>query len=368
MKRTNSATWMEKYNRWQINVQKDGKRRTFTSSKPGRVGQREANAKADAWLDDGIDSAGQTVAALWDQYVESLKLTTSRAHWSKYVSTGRTWVQPHIGAKRLDKLSVGALQSIIDKAASKGLARKTLSNIRAEIMSFCRWCRLNNLTVLNPEFLSVPKSAPPSHKTILQPDDILDLFTYTQTLWHGRWREDDLLYAYRLQVLTGLRPGELMGLQWIDLDHGVLHVRRSINRFREVTRGKNDNAVRDIVLPISTLNVLQDQYETCPPDCGDDQIFTNLSLRTYEDRWARFCEVNQIKRVMLYELRHTFVSVISEMPEASVKAIAGHSRNMDTFGVYGHEVRGQRQKDAIRIDEIFQSILDKGGVIKRSVF
>ena len=56
-KRTNTAAWSEKHKRWQINVQRDGKRRSFYSSTPGRTGQREANAKADAWLDDGIERA-----------------------------------------------------------------------------------------------------------------------------------------------------------------------------------------------------------------------------------------------------------------------------------------------------------------------
>ena len=45
--RTNSAKWMG--TRWQINVQKDGQRKSFYSSKPGRTGQREANAKAVSW-------------------------------------------------------------------------------------------------------------------------------------------------------------------------------------------------------------------------------------------------------------------------------------------------------------------------------
>lgn len=47
-KRTNTAVWQEKQGRWKIDVQKDGKRRSFYSFKPGRTGQREANAKADA--------------------------------------------------------------------------------------------------------------------------------------------------------------------------------------------------------------------------------------------------------------------------------------------------------------------------------
>ena len=36
-KRTNTAAWQEKQGRWRIDVQKDGKRRSFYSSTPGRT-------------------------------------------------------------------------------------------------------------------------------------------------------------------------------------------------------------------------------------------------------------------------------------------------------------------------------------------
>ena len=54
MKHTNTTVWSESRNHWQINVQKDGIRKTFTSSLPGHAGQKECNEKADAWLDDNI--------------------------------------------------------------------------------------------------------------------------------------------------------------------------------------------------------------------------------------------------------------------------------------------------------------------------
>ena len=55
-RRTNTAAWNGKH--WRIDVQKDGTRKSFYSSKPGRTGQREANAKADAWLEEGINPCG----------------------------------------------------------------------------------------------------------------------------------------------------------------------------------------------------------------------------------------------------------------------------------------------------------------------
>lgn len=44
--RTNTAKWIETQQRWQIKVQRDGQRRAFCSSTPGRAGQREQVAFA----------------------------------------------------------------------------------------------------------------------------------------------------------------------------------------------------------------------------------------------------------------------------------------------------------------------------------
>ena len=53
-KRTGTATWNAAKGRWRIDVCKNGRQRRFYSSKPGRAGKNEANAKADAWLESGI--------------------------------------------------------------------------------------------------------------------------------------------------------------------------------------------------------------------------------------------------------------------------------------------------------------------------
>ena len=59
MKRTNTAKWVESAQRWQINVQKDGKRKTFTSTKPGRTGSHRGDA-----LKQARESAGMSMRQL----------------------------------------------------------------------------------------------------------------------------------------------------------------------------------------------------------------------------------------------------------------------------------------------------------------
>ena len=57
--------------------------------------------------------------------------------------------------------------------------------------------------------------------------------------------------------------------------------------------------------------------------------------------------------VSLYELRHTYVSVNKEMLEGLKKMTIGHSQDMDTDGIYGHQMAGDLVKAAAFTEEAF---------------
>ena len=103
-KRTNTAFWVEKEKRWCIAVQKNGTRKRFYSSTPGRTGQREANAKADAWLDDSIRDGKKKVSALYAQWVEELKLTCGTSYVEQCKKYGDYYILPVCGDIRIGKL------------------------------------------------------------------------------------------------------------------------------------------------------------------------------------------------------------------------------------------------------------------------
>ena len=75
-----------------------------------------------------------------------------------------------------------------------------------------------------------------------------------------------------------------------------------------------------------------------------------------------YCMSNNIDYVSLYELRHTFVSIVKALPEGTVKQIVGHSQDMDTFGIYGHEISGDDEKAAKSIDNIFNNLISQNRV------
>lgn len=353
MKRTNTAVWMEKYNRWQIKVQKDGVRKTFTSAQPGRTGQREANAKADAWLDDNIEYTNTRVDALFAGYLADLKQRTSYSHWRNEESRWRVWIAPVIGSKKISSVNDQHLQAIVNAAYQGGLAKKSLKDLRSTLTAFFKYCRKCRVTTYFPENIIIPASAPVRQKNILQPDDLAVLFSSRRTQLYQKEQDDDLINAYRLQVLTGLRPGELLGLVWQDIFDDRLLVRRSINDRGEITSGKNENAIRAILLTPLAKVVLSAQRALTG---NEDAVFPGVTQNCYRKRWKRYCAFNQITATTPYEMRHTFVSVAQALPEAWVKPIVGHSRSMDTFGVYGHEFGTQAQSATEQLQAIFLAL------------
>ena len=355
MKRTNTAVWMEKQNRWQINVQKDGVRRSFYSSTPGRNGQREANRKADAWLDDGVETTKKTVEQMFPLYVESLLSEQAKEDAEKF---GRLYIIPAIGRRKIANLIEDDFQSILDKGAKLGangkpLSHKYLDKIRHTMIQFVKFCRRKKMTTLILEDLVVPKGAAKGKKRIVQPNGLVTLFTSDQVKMYGKSVRDDYINAYRFAVLTGVRPGELMGIRPEDVVPGAVLLKRSINEDGIVTTGKNENALRRVILSPIAQDIIQEQMQLELP-----YVFGINSQSTYRHRWKRYCESNGIPYVSPYELRHTFVSSAKGLSDGEMKSLVGHSKNMDTWGVYGNkEIEGERDRISAKLQTIFEEIL-----------
>ena len=355
-KRTNTATWSEKYSRWQINVQKDGYRRSFYSSTPGRTGQREANAKADAWLDSGIIGAASNVEKLFTEFAEANKLLSGSSAAAQIDYYKRVWIVPNIGRVKIANICDNDIQKLLDQMVAKGLSRKSVQNCKGILSKFFKWCRKNKYTDYRPDDVEISASARNKGKRVLQPDELATLFSSTETTFNGKPVEDPYIYSYRFAVLTGLRPGELRGLKWEDITGNVVNVRRAINIHGEETRGKNENAVRSFVLSDQAAQALQRQREQ---GNRGEYVFPLPPHSAYYNGWKTYCRHNGITPISLYELRHTFVSIAKTLSEGEIKPLVGHSKNMDTFSVYGHELSGEDAATAQKVTAIFDRLTSR---------
>lgn len=375
--RNTTATWLENYNRWQIKVtNEDGVRKTFTCPTPGRKGQTECNRKADEWLEKGNRDPNLRCDKAIDQWLEDVKAVSKQKNlrgeevysenYLKLESVSRVRIKPVIGSCKVSKLSNDLLQDVIDSAFSDGLAKKSLQNIRGVLSNWLKYCRKKDWTKLSTEEISIPESAPTSEKQILQPDDLGKLFSIDTTSYCGKTVPEWYINVWRLAVVLGYRPGELLALERKHISGDVLMVRGSINSRNIKTSGKNENAIRDTVLPQIAQEIINNQLVLLRAagvvskylfPSKDGSAAKQVSVR---DNWGKYCRANGIAPVSPYELRHTYVSICSGRTNVTLgelKALVGHSRNMDTLGTYGHKIKDTDRRTAAIINDAFMDII-----------
>lgn len=374
MREIGTPQWDAKNKRWKLGVQRNGKRKWFYSSLSGKTGMRECEEKAHQWLDGGLHTEGfPKVESAVMAWLEEVKTNTGMSSYRQYEGLARNYIIPEIGSLRVDKLKTEQqIQSIINKAFKSGaqgheLSKKTLMNLRGTLTGFLKYCRKCGYTELRPEHLELPRRAKNPDRRILQPKDLQVLFSNNETSRGNNSpntpKYEWFIHAFRFQVLTGLRPGELIGLKWKDIKKNLCSIRRSINYHGEVTPGKNENARRTFALPKRAADELAAQREMLRENGVESEyVFPRTSgefvpHKMYRRHLLSYCAFNGIPDICPYELRHTWYSMNKSLPAELVKQMGGHSESMDTFGVYGHEVEGEREQTAELIDDVISRIL-----------
>lgn len=371
--RENEATFYPnrgKAGQWIIKVQKDGTQKQFTSCKPGRKGKLEAERKADEWLEKGLTGKDPRVAAAYAEFVESKRKEGKSSEWPvKLESLGRNHILPYLEHKKVSAIVQLDWKGVIDHAAAakhngKPLSRKMLENIRSAITGFVAYCDDAGYPIREIKTLEIPEDAPVGKRQIMNRDDIRTLFTVDTTERYGRPLKCWYINAWRLACVMGFRRGEVAGFQRSDYDGERLTVRRSINSRQEVTSGKNGTAHRSPVLPPIAKQIIRDQLDMLKaagvvspwlfPKADGTQSVPNDIYR----RWLTYRKQHGLTAVTIHEMRHTNISYLQdEVPEQALKHMVGHTKTMDTFGQYGHEVDGEAARTAQEVEDVFRDLI-----------
>lgn len=339
----------------------DGVQKKYTSRKPGPAGARECVKKYNAAV-GAQDTSRVRLEQAWEEYLVDKKkrLGEHADSYIKAVSMGKTHLVPPMKLKKVGKITSQDWQDVLNDArptrgGHKVMAKKTLMSLRAEIMAFGKFCKKAKYIDEKWEDLTIPKTAPTIGKAIMQLDALQALLRAEDGDWY--------LNVWKLMATTGMRPGEVYGLQRADVENGLICVRRSINNHKRVTGGKNENAVRTMVQKPIDAKILSDQLEMLKKHgiispwlfCDEYGGQPNPLIITHH--WAAFRKRFPV-HVTQYGLRHTFVSHSKTvLPDALMKQLVGHSASMDTIGTYGKMVTGDDKQAAKIVGDMFQAIV-----------
>ena len=339
--------------RWRIRVMKEGRTFSFLSSVPGAKGRKEVQQKYDQWF-YGEASGSKTVGRVAQEFLEDVKARRGENSeaYSQYERYIRLYIAPRIASVKISKVTLRDWQSVINEAQGRNtaLSEKTLKNLRGIIKGIIKFGYEDYQCELLRGNLYIPKGHSKKEKEILQKDDARRLLEESDLWYHP-------LFCFLL--LTGMRPGEALGLQVDDVRGSIVTIKRSVNASGQITEGKNENARRVVPIGNMTRAILDktiqrnDEYKlhTKWIFCSPDGSMGNQS--TMRNHWEKLKKERNLPGTV-YSLRHTFISMMKNvLPEQSIKDIVGHSVSMTTFETYGHFVDGDQQRAAEIIDLTF---------------
>ena len=203
-------------------------------------------------------------------------------------------------------LDGGRVDRIEAKKKPKGLAPKTVRNIHQMIGSAYNLAMEQNLVSKNPtQGCALPKVEHKEMKT-LTADQLSAFFQEA--------RDSGVYELYYLDLATGLRRGELLGLKWtdIDLDRGVLKIQRAISRQNgKVVEAplKTKNAYRTLPLSADAIDVLMQQRRKTG---NSEWVFPSpsggpMSPDSVLHMLQRVLKRAGLPRIRFHDLRHPYV-------------------------------------------------------------
>ena len=280
-----------------------------------------------------------------------------------YESRIRLHIIPEIGDIPLNKLTQNDLQQFygrLKKSGRKRFTDKYGEGLSDRMVRMCHaTCRSalekavqDGLIRVNP---AIGCKLPPKKAREMQVLTREELQRFLiQAKFEGYYE------VFLLDLATGLRRGELMALQWDDLNFktGVLNVNKQVYDVRgqlQISTPKTKNSVRKIVLPPAVVAVLREYKKTVdsrwmfPSPVKEDCPITPGVVRR---RLQFILEHAGCKHVRFHDLRHTFATLALEngMDIKTLSAMIGHVSAETTLNIYSHITDTMQQQAAARID------------------
>ena len=309
---------------------------------------------------------GDWVEFWFEHYCKPKLRPTTQAN---YESRIRHHIVPELGHIRLDKLTQADLQKFYNKLKTEGRVRQVEHYREGLSNRAVRGCHATCRSALDkavhlPGFLG---------RQLAADGGIL----LNQPLLHEEMqrfllqaKEENFFKVFLLELATGLRRGELLALQWDDLNFetGELRINKQVYRVKgdlTVSEPKTKASIRTIILPPILLEVLREYKKGVfsrwmfPSRINED---TPMDPAWCRKKMHTILELAQCKQIRFHDLRHTFATAALEngIDVKILSAIIGHTSAATTLDIYTHITDTMQEEAAANIDRGIGKVTEAG--------
>lgn len=262
---------------------------------------------------------------------------------------------PGLGTNRLNVLTADQIQDFINEKAQT-MARLSCRSVRMLLFQVLKhavrkkWLRRNPMVdqpIAIPAEASVKKVEPPTREEIRRILAVLGMRRpYEQP--HARANR---IMVVGLALFAGMRRGEIIGLQWenIDLANGVLRIEHSFSRVDGLKGPKSKAGRREVPISEALRSLIENYAATMNRERTGYVIQGRngrpLSLHHFTSyEWPRLMKDAGLTKpdgspkYGLHALRHAYVSLLidQKLDAFFIKKLVGHANISTTMDVYGH--------------------------------
>lgn len=254
----------------------------------------------------------------------------------RYACTLAVHLLPAFGDRRLCDISTLDLQSFVLKKFDSGLGwgmcdhlRNLMSKIYASARKWGYFQGDNPATAVE-----LPEQKPVHEKHVLLPDQIRHLLIVLR---------EPVRTMVLLDILTGLRVGEILGLRWKDLDFasGQLRVEQAVYRGLQGSP-KTKGSRRTLPLPRTLTGVLARLQAASGRQGGDELVFQTRNGTPFSDTNLLLRELKPAGQKIgapwlnWHTLRRTHATLLQAAGGSlkDAQAQLGHSQLSTTLQVY----------------------------------
>ena len=322
---------------------------------------------------DLTEECRMTLGEWMDKWLDEYMIFTIKENTIKgYRSQIDHQIKPFIGHKQLASLTTADIQKFYNKIKKEGrvhphpihghvLSDSMVRKIHMMLHEAMEVAVRERYIVRNPtDNTTIPKKTT-TEKQVLD-DSQLNRFLEAiqgEPYWH------DFFYV---EVMTGLRRGEICGIKWSDIDfnEGTLCIKRSVSTKEgggvSVGETKTDAGVRTIIMPPSVATLLWKKRS----DAINEWVFphyTNPSDPLHPSSAYKKLKT-LLKRLELpllrfHDLRHTFATQATDggVDPKTLAGILGHTDASFTLDTYTHVTSDMQRGASAIVNTMMQQFL-----------
>lgn len=286
---------------------------------------------------------------IWlENYIKpSVKVRT----YERYALIINKHISTDIGKCEIAELSALVLQNFITKLLENGNCKTgnglSANSVNAVISVLQSSLQTAHMIGVANEYTADKIKRPKITERPIECFSIKEQKQIEQAVLNGK---KDKLYGILLCLYSGLRIGELIALQWndIDLTKGILTISKSCHDGKDgliIDEPKTANSRRLIPLPKQLLPILKGIKKKSDSSFVVSSNGSFVSVRSYQRSFELLLKKLKIPHKGFHSLRHTFATRAIEcgMDVKTLSEILGHKNPTVTLNRYTHSLMEHKQ-------------------------